>query len=352
MGGGCAHVPGQALACAGGSACALPGASPGSQSVPCRYSPNVPWLDGPHTRMRFCRLRPGPLRRVIGGVEGGAQMDGPQPDHGRPDPCLPPPPPRRPLQGPHARPPPLSPRHITRLSHKPAQAYVNQAAALSTVRACRSSPSKPSLPFMEGIDLPPGRIMRPVRRTGVRRRVPIPRKHRNATRFGSTRKSHILQGECAEMSIFFATGRYTLALNSTGHVRPAPAAPLPGPHTHPRGREVGVEHALAMRLVPRHPDPRVPFVRDAREERPEQSPAAREVVRTQKATQVPPFRNLREPRRHRPRKDRVQAAPHLAVRMAGLVEGLPHNDVSGANGHRRCGFSGFRFPAAISRGRR
>ena len=33
MGGGCAHVPGQALAYAGGSACALPGASPGSQAV-------------------------------------------------------------------------------------------------------------------------------------------------------------------------------------------------------------------------------------------------------------------------------------------------------------------------------
>ena len=106
-----------------------------------------------------------------------------------------------------------------------------------------------------------------------------------------------------------------------GHVRPAPAAALPDPHIHARGREVRVEHARIMRLVPRHARPRVPFVRDARGERAERSLDAREVVRPQKAAQVPPFRNRRELRRHRPEQDRVQAAPHLVVRIAQRIDG-------------------------------
>ena len=72
---------------------------------------------------------------------------------------------------------------FTRLLHKLPQACVGQAAAFSTVRACRSSLSRPSFLFIERTGLPAGRIMRPVRRMKVRRRVSISRKRHGAVHF-------------------------------------------------------------------------------------------------------------------------------------------------------------------------
>ena len=76
------------------------------------------------------------------------------------------------------------PTSLSRLLHKLPQVWVGQAAAFSTLRACRSSRSRLSFLFMERTNFPAGRIMRPVHRMKVRRRVLIFRKRHGAVGFG------------------------------------------------------------------------------------------------------------------------------------------------------------------------
>ena len=64
--------------------------------------------------------------------------------------------------------------HHTRLSHKPPRACVGRAAASGIAGACRGSPSRPSLPFVEGANLPAGRTMRPGTGRGCDEGFPSP----------------------------------------------------------------------------------------------------------------------------------------------------------------------------------
>ncbi len=73
-------------------------------------------------------------------------------------------------------------------------------------------------------------------------------------------------------------------------------------------------------MRPRHARVRVPLVRDARQERPEQILEAREVVRAHQAAQLLAPRRDRDARRNRLQQERVQAALHLLVGVVQLVE--------------------------------
>ena len=102
------------------------------------------------------------------------------------------------------------------------------------------------------------------------------------------------------------------------HVRPARRRTLLRPHVQPRALQERVHHARVVPLEARHLVAGVPFVRNAREQRPQLRLHARRVPRPQRPHHAPPERGpgVGLPAGHAREQVAVQAPAHLEVRVS------------------------------------
>ena len=114
-----------------------------------------------------------------------------------------------------------------------------------------------------------------------------------------------------------------VAVEANRHVQASVAAAVLHRDVEPQGREVGIEHARVVALVAGDVVLRVPLVRDAGEERLEQTPDAGEVIGPQQLVELDvPFTLSRRVRRQGAQQALVQALAHLPVGKAQPVEDL------------------------------